>query len=264
MPQHIDIGNSKIAFFSRRSDGGWNQKRVQLPVSDESLRTVIQSLPNEENFSNYFSSDATNAVSIKKHPWMICSVNPNVEAQLKSVMDPLSKIHTVSWKDPWSFRFEKGDPSQIGADRLVLMEGALERVGAPVIVVSAGTATTVSVVGRDRVFLGGMIAPGLEALIQAASFPAQLFRVDLTPKVQEKALGLSTEEALQSGIRNGYLGLVHRLITQTQRALNDQASVVITGGAAPILEPVIESEWVCDPFVLAEGMEKLYGSLCSL
>ena len=52
------------------------------------------------------------------------------------------------------------EPETIGADRLADAAGAVTRYGAPVLVMDFGTALTAAVVTRDRVWRGGVIAPG--------------------------------------------------------------------------------------------------------
>ena len=46
-----------------------------------------------------------------------------------------------------------------GTDRLINSFAAAEKYGAPCIVISFGTATTIDVVNKDREYLGGLIAP---------------------------------------------------------------------------------------------------------
>ena len=74
------------------------------------------------------------------------------------------------------------NPSEVGADRIVNSLAALERYGAPVVVVDLGTATTFDIVNAAGHYIGGIIAPGIgisaEALFAQAS---KLSRVDLRP-----------------------------------------------------------------------------------
>ena len=52
-------------------------------------------------------------------------------------------------------------PSQLGADRIVGAVAAVEKYGAPCIVVDFGTATTFNAINSKREYLGGLIAPGI-------------------------------------------------------------------------------------------------------
>ena len=57
-------------------------------------------------------------------------------------------------------RLDYPHPETIGADRLADAAGAVSRYGAPVLVMDFGTALTAAVVTKDRVWRGGVIAPG--------------------------------------------------------------------------------------------------------
>ena len=76
------------------------------------------------------------------------------------------RVHQVSYRDfskagtTSAIRLDYPKPETIGADRLADAEGAVARYGAPVLVMDFGTALTAAVVTEDRVWRGGVIAPG--------------------------------------------------------------------------------------------------------
>jgi len=55
-------------------------------------------------------------------------------------------------------------PRSIGADRLANAAAAAELYGFPAVVVDFGTAVTFDVISERRAYVGGVIAPGLEAM----------------------------------------------------------------------------------------------------
>src|SRR6476661_10634621 len=71
------------------------------------------------------------------------------------------------------------DPREVGPDRIANAVAAVDRYGAPAIVVDFGTSTNFDVVSADAEYVGGVLAPGIEvsmdALFQRA---ARLFKVD--------------------------------------------------------------------------------------
>src|SRR6185369_8222731 len=107
-------------------------------------------------------------------------------------------------------------PADLGADRIVDAVAAIEKYGAPCIVVDFGTATTFNAVNEAREYLGGVIAPGLmisaEALFARA---AKLPRVEI--KRPDKVIATSTAGAMQSGLYHGYAGLVDGVLEQMIR-----------------------------------------------
>ncbi len=133
------------------------------------------------------------------------------------------------------------NPREVGADRVVNAIGAVERFGAPVLVVDFGTATTVDVIDDAGAYCGGAIAPGVEVAADAlADAASALRRVELaTPK---RATGRNTTEAVQSGLVFGWAGLVDGLVRRicTEQGLGS-LPVVATGGLAHLIGPVCET-----------------------
>src|SRR6266542_2202347 len=102
-------------------------------------------------------------------------------------------------------------PKSIGADRLANAVAVTELYGFPAIVVDFGTAVTFDIVSGERKYIGGVIAPGLEAM---TNFLYQ--RTALLPKISLKeprsVVGKSTSEAMLSGAGIGYRGLVREIL----------------------------------------------------
>ena len=131
----------------------------------------------------------------------------------------------------------------VGVDRLLNALAVAVEWGGPAIVVDVGTAATFDVVSADGAFLGGAIAPGpgavLDALRRAApALPA----VEL--RRPPRAIGTDTLTAMQSGLVNGYVGLVSGLLAGlraelVERAHGARVTVVATGGYA-------EAPWIRD------------------
>ncbi|MFN0206138.1 MAG: type III pantothenate kinase [Planctomycetota bacterium] len=133
----------------------------------------------------------------------------------------------------------KPQPAErVGADRLANALGALcllnnkdiiknKKRATHAVIVDVGTAVTVDVVSRARVFEGGMIAPGPRLGAKSlATFTAQLPEVKF--KKTRRAIGRSTHEAIASGLWFGFRGLV---ISMVRAALAEfPASVVFVAG----------------------------------
>ena len=71
------------------------------------------------------------------------------------------------------------DPREVGPDRIANAVAALERFGAPSIVVDFGTSTNFDVVSAAGEYVGGVLAPGIEvsmdALFERAARAASAF-----------------------------------------------------------------------------------------
>ena len=123
-------------------------------------------------------------------------------------------------------------PETIGADRLADAAGAVSRYGAPVLVMDFGTALTAAVVTRDRVWRGGVIAPGFP-LMRDYLFErtAKLPRMELG-RGRAPKIGRSTEEAMRFGALVGYRGMVREITATISRNFGEDFRLVATGGFA--------------------------------
>lgn len=150
-------------------------------------------------------------------------------------------------------------PQDVGADRIVTAVAAHERHGSAtgVIVVDFGTATTFDVVSPAPEYLGGAIAPGIgisaDALFARA---AKLPRVDATKP--DRVIGRNTVGAIQSGLVNGYLGLVEGLITRIKSEVDFPTRVVATGGFAQVIAPQTKAIDVVDDALVLEGLRIIH------
>jgi type III pantothenate kinase len=120
------------------------------------------------------------------------------------------------------------DPGQLGADRWAALIGARHLHAGACLVVNAGTATTIDLLGGDGVFRGGAIVPG-----------AELMKWSL----EEKTAGLArapgrfaaeprnTADAIETGCTLAQVGAIERMFAR----LEPGAVCLLSGGAAASL-----------------------------
>ena len=131
---------------------------------------------------------------------------------------------------------EYPDPKSIGADRLANAAAVAALCGCPAIVVDFGTAVTFDIVSERGNYIGGVIAPGLEAM---TNFLYQ--RTALLPRISlrepRRAIGKSTIEAMTAGAIFGYRGLVREIIQRikAERFRGRKVHVIATGGYAALI-----------------------------
>lgn len=150
-------------------------------------------------------------------------------------------------------------PETIGADRLADAAGAVSRYGAPVLVMDFGTALTAAVVTRDRVWRGGVIAPGFP-LMRDYLFErtAKLPRMELG-KGKPPKIGRSTEEAMRFGALIGYRGMVREIVAELGKNFKEDFRLVATGGFARWALKDIGLPFTIDPNLTLYGA----GLICS-
>ncbi len=122
---------------------------------------------------------------------------------------------------------------EIGTDRLLNSIAVWNKYKGANIVVDFGTATTFDVVSKKGVYLGGVIAPGIDLSISALyKAAAKLPKIAIT--TPKGVVGKNTESAMHSGIYWGYTGLIEGIVTRILNEQNEKMRVIATGGLAPL------------------------------
>jgi type III pantothenate kinase len=150
-------------------------------------------------------------------------------------------------------------PETIGADRLADAAGAVERYGAPVIVMDFGTAFTAAAITADRVWRGGVIAPGFPLMRdylfeRTAKLPKMKLGSGKAPKI-----GRSTEEAMRFGALVGYRGMVREIASELKKSFRTDFKLVATGGFAKWVLKDLDLDFIVDPTLTLYGA----GLICS-
>ena len=144
-------------------------------------------------------------------------------------------------------------PETIGADRLADAAGAVSRYGAPVLVMDFGTALTAAVVTSDRVWRGGVIAPGFPLMRdylfeRTAKLPRMKIGSGRVPKI-----GRSTEEAMRFGALVGYRGMVREIVAELKKNFKTDFHLVATGGFAKWVLKDLDLPFTIDPTLTLYG-----------
>jgi type III pantothenate kinase len=174
-----------------------------------------------------------------------------------------TKVQFLNWKLRMGIKVDYPRPASIGADRLANAAAVTTLYGCPGIVVDFGTAVTFDIVSEHRAYIGGVIAPGLEAM---TNFLYQ--RTALLPKLSlkepQRAVGKSTIQAMLSGAVFGYRGLVREILDQiiAEQFPGKKVHVVATGGYARLIARTLSDIRVVHPNLTLEGL-RIIGNLNS-
>ncbi len=220
----IDVGNTNTVFgvfTGEKLEHSWRVKTDARATADE-IALLFRGLLAEQG-------QVTGIV--------VCSTVPAVLREMRTMLGRYyDGVPTVivepGVKTGVPLLFD--NPKEIGADRIVNTLAAHHLYGGPVVIVDFGTSTNLDVVSAKGEFLGGALAPGIEISVDAlAARAAQLRKVELVRP--RSVIGKNTVEALQSGILYGFAGQVDGLVDRIVAELGGSASIVATGGLAPLV-----------------------------
>ena len=245
-----DVGNTEIvlgAFRGSDLEQTWRLSTQPERTSDE-LALALSGFLEQRGLS--FESEVTGLV--------VASVVPDVTATIREmttrsftfapvIVGPGVKTGVPILTD---------NPREVGADRVVNALAAFTLARGPAIVVDFGTATNFDVVSATGEFVGGVIAPGLQA--SAASLfsrTARLTRVELS--APPGVVGKSTVEAIQSGLIFGTAGEVDGIVGRIRRELPG-ATTIATGGLAHVVIPHCATIDRHEPWLTLEGLRLVY------
>ena len=185
---------------------------------------------------------------------IMCTVVPMKGEQILEHLAPLPR-HSVTAKSKLGIGIDYPAPATIGADRLANAVSAVHFFGAPVVVVDFGTAVTFDIVSVKKEYVGGVIAPGLEAMTDYLHT-----RTALLPKITllepPAAIGKSTKQAMLAGAVHGYRGLVRQILTEIKAELSPKKKVhvVATGGYAELIAAKLPEIDEVQPNLTLDGL----------
>ena len=238
----IDVSNSfaKIAFASKERVSN----PTRIPTSEVSSSVVAELLRRRQ----------VNKV-------VVSSVVPTKNSAISKAAHNKAQVLWLDWKLKLGVTIDYPKPQSIGADRLANAAAVADLYGCPAIVVDFGTAVTFDVVSERRSYIGGVIAPGLEAM---TNFLYQ--RTALLPRLSLKephrAVGKSTVEAMRSGAIFGYRGLIREILAQIRAEQFSRKKVVVvaTGGYARLIASQMPEVAAIHPHLTLEGL-RIVGNL---
>jgi type III pantothenate kinase len=238
----IDISNSyaKLAFASREQVSN----PTRIPTSALSSSVVAEFLRRRQ---------------VKK--LVVSSVMPIKNSAISKAAHNKAQVLWLGWKLKLGVTIDYPKPESIGADRLANAAAVTELYGWPAIVVDFGTAATFDVVSEERRYIGGVIAPGLEAMTNFLyERTALLPRLSL--KEPRRAVGKSTVEAMRSGAIFGYRGLVREILTRinAEQFSGKKVAIVATGGYARLIASQVPEVAAIHPHLTLEGL-RIVGNL---
>ena len=120
-----------------------------------------------------------------------------------------------------------------------------------------GTATTISVLDREKSFRGGVIIPGLRVSLDSlTSRTSQLPDISLDPP--RRIIGTNTVDCMRSGIIYSTASSIDGIIERMEEELGETCTVISTGGLARVIVPYCKRNIILDDRLLLKGLMLIY------
>ncbi len=246
----IDCGNTNIKFGAFDGQNLISNFRIatNLVKTSDEYSITLRSLLQEDGFD----AASFEGVVISS---VVPPVLPLLERAVEKVLGHQCLVVRPGIKTGIGIMAE--NPKELGSDLLSLAVGAVVRHSLPAIVVSVGTATAFVAVSKKPEIVGVAIAPGILAAADSlSSMTAKLPKIELAKP--EAALGRNTIDSMRSGLVFGFAGLVDRVALEMAKEMEENPTVIATGGLLNIISSVTTTVSRFDPFLSLYGLKALY------
>lgn len=246
----IDIGNSNIVLGCLENGSICFEARM----ATDRIKTADQYCAELKTMLGLFDVDPANVEGS-----IVSSVVPLVQQVIVQALERLTgkPCLTVGPGLKTGLNIKIDNPAQAGSDLIVGAVAAIDAYGAPLCVIDLGTATTISVIDRDKVFRGGSIAPGVMLSLNAlSSGTAQLPAISL--ERPRKAVGTNTVDSMRSGLLLGSAAMLDGMLERIEDELGYPTRVIATGGLAKFIVPLCKRKMEIDDHLLLRGLDLLY------
>lgn len=121
---------------------------------------------------------------------------------------------------------------QLGSDRWAALVAARARTTAPVCVVNCGSAVTIDVLDQHGQHQGGLILPGLRAMLDALMTSTNLPAIESLPVQPVKTLADASQDAMVAGAVLAIVAVIEKTLASMP---GDAPVCLLAGGDAPLI-----------------------------
>lgn len=250
----IDIGNTNIVFGVYKND----QK-----ICDFRLETKPKQTYDEYGLKVIDIMEKLGVRTFDIEDAIIASVVPQIDSTIEMVCIKYLGVNPI-FVGPGiktGLKIRTDNPKELGADILVGCVSAYYKYGGPIIVIDMGTATTLFVVDKDKVIIGGIIMPGLKISFSTL-FEKTSKLEEVRINVPKSIIGTDTISCIQSGMIYGTSSQIDGLIDKIKDEVGG-AKVILTGGIGGIIKPHLKNSVYYEPDLILEGLNYLHKKNCN-
>mgnify|MGYP004463713311 CR=1 FL=1 len=250
----IDIGNTNITV------GAFDDSVLQFTArlsTDERL-TADQYAVQLKSIMELYGQDISCVEDC-----IVCSVAPQVGSAVCTAVTRLCDVTPLQIGPgiKTGLNIKIDNPAQLGADLVAGAVGAISEYTLPCIVIDMGTATTLSVIDKNGVFLGGSIAAGVRLTLKALSDnTAQLPAISID--APHSVIGTNTVDSMRAGLVYGAAAMLDGLIDRIEDEMGECATVVATGGLSKNIIAHCRRRIIYNENLLLDGLREIYEKNC--
>lgn len=251
----VDMGNTNIVV------GVLNETEVvqSIRLSTDRRKTNFEFLIQLRQLLEVFHIDVKDISD-----GILSSVVPELTLQVSWAMEQLlgKKILTLGDLEvKTGLVIDIENPSTLGKDRIADAVGALHEYPVPLMIVDMGTATTISVISKEKKHIGGMIIPGVRTSLNSLSEHAS--QLPFIPiEAPNHLIGRNTVDCMKSGVLYGNASMIDGLIDRIAEQIGEEPTVVATGGLSQLITPYCKHRVIYEENLLLKGLYYIYEENC--
>ena len=185
----IDVGNTNIVFGVINGEDLVSSGRIATNIyeTDDDMAMRLYSFLQINKIENVEGA-------------IISSVVPALNRSLVKAIKRVTGIEAmlIGPGIKTGLNIKMDNPAELGADLVVGAVASIAKYPCPQIICDLGTATTVSVIDKNKSYIGGAVLCGVKTAINAISQgTAQLPQIDIS--APKKVIGSNTIDCMKSG-----------------------------------------------------------------
>lgn len=246
----IDIGNTHILLgcFEDRKILFTELLTTNKTNTDLEYAALIKSAL---EFNGYSFGEIDGAI--------ISSVVPQITSNVQKAVERFSSVEPVIVGPgvKTGLKIKIDNPAQLGSDLVVSAVAGIKEYGVPQINIYMGTATTFSLIDKDKNFAGTSIGAGIGIAAEAlSSKTSQLPNVAFeTPK---KVIGTNTIDSMKSGLVYQNAALIDGMIDRIEDEYGQPCVLTATGRYAALVAPLCHHKIIVDTDMILKGLIEVY------
>ena len=246
----LDVGNTNMVLGCIDGDECLFVERLSTVRTKTELEYAID-IKNVLDIYHIHRSDIEGGI--------VSSVVPQITNIVKLAVEKILKkeVLVVGAGIKTGLNIRMDNPAQLGSDLVVNAVAGIAEYPVPLLILDLGTANTVSVIDKNKNYIGGMIYPGIGVSLDSLTARAsQLGGIGI--EAPEHIIGKNTVECMKSGIIYSSAAAIDGIIDRLQDELEGEATVIATGGLAKKIVPYCKREIILDDDLLLKGLAVIY------